>query len=129
MAGSVIIEVNLDVLPTRFRRLKARMEQELQKASEVIGDQLVEDILSNKYSSNPDYSMAKEQFFHAGVIASLQVKKTDDGFTVGFSSSIMDQATSRGNKSRLGYWRLFEYGGRTKANPAEGQRVGASENY
>jgi len=122
MAMGISISFNTKGFETKLRRATEQVKKNVSKTLDEIGKKMVEDIQTNKFSEQKGkYLMYKEGFFHRGVAAAL--RKVESSLTVGFDKNILDSYT--GGAGGPGYWRLFEYGGKTEANPSSARHGGS----
>ena len=111
------------------KRLTKRLEAETAKAMEKIGHKMRDDILTGRSQASSSawsasqYDMDKGGNLMKGVADSLYIAKTQ----VGFLTDVMDDATM--TDAGVGYWRLFEWGGRSRARPRARSRAGGSDDY
>lgn len=113
------------------KRITKRIEEEVHRAMYDIGGKIQQDIISGRArvantstAFNPGgYDLNDSGALMQGVRTALHVAKDQ----VGFLTKKMDEATL--TSAGIGYWRLFEYGGRSRAYPRAGSRAGGSQDY
>lgn len=128
MANFIGLKFDTSGFQQRSSKLIKMIDQELNKALEDIQYQLTEDLLALRFMAGrargAGYGMLRTGNFRNGILNSAFIDKKNK--IVGFLKSKMDAATDNSGLG-YGYWRLYEYGGKTERDPNPNKRVGASK--